>query len=209
MNNSSAALDDPTNARVALIEACPQDAPLEQDQVIEVDHAYETFVLDLATRKDPKTFSNQSRSHALTILRNVFESAERYVDIFSGELFSPVYNDKRLLVSVRAFVSKGGEVNILLQKEIPKSRLSDKNDFLNIMYDKRDKGCSVKIVNKSTALGQATSHFLVSDDRMYRVELDTVKHMAVCSFQERSMSVMLKNLFNKYITSPDATNILT
>ena len=51
-------------------------------QVVTVDVEYEAFVARLAEEKDERTISNSSKSHALSILRSVFRSAQEYVKIF-------------------------------------------------------------------------------------------------------------------------------
>jgi hypothetical protein len=164
----------------------------------DIDSAYASFVQDLAKRRDSKTFSNQSSAHAITILRNVFETAERYVDIFSGQLLSSVYNDKNLLEAVKSFVnSREGIVNILLQESIPSHRVNNDGDFLKVMYDLRDKGCWVGAVTENNRLKNASSHFLVADDRMYRIELDPINFNAVCSFQDNSIARKLKKVFDE------------
>lgn len=175
---------------------------LEDEEILVIDPEYEVFVKDLAARQDSKTFSNQSRSHALTILRNVFNTAEKYVDIFSGKLNPSVYNDKKLLESVSAFIEKGGKVNILLQNDISPDRLKDENDFLNLMFKNRVGGCcSVGVVTKGNHLETANVHFLVSDDRTYRVELDIINHTAVCSFQAVPVATKLRDFFNNCVGS--------
>lgn len=196
-------------ATVATADAVQTENCLGAKDILEIDTEYEVFVQDLAKRKDAKTFSNQSRSHALTILHNVFDSAEKYVDIFSGNLDPAVYDNEKLLDSVKNFIEKrGGKVNVLLQEEVCEARLSDSNNFIGTILANSDNGCSIQVVTQNNNLAKADKHFLVADDRIYRVELDIVKHTAVCSFQESSIAINLRALFDICVMPPHTKKLI-
>lgn len=166
-------------------------------QVVTVDVEYEAFVARLATGKDKRTISNSSKSHALSILRNVFRSAEEYVKLFSGSLSTDVYNDETLIHEMKKFVDKNGRVSVLVQK--PDLLNQDaKNEFLaQLLTLKDNERVEVKEALEGNILKDVEAHFLVSDDRMYRIEVDIINNTAVGSFNDNQRAVRLRDIFDK------------
>jgi len=166
------------------------------NNICEIDVEYDKFVRGLANRRDRNTFSNESCSHALSILRCVFDFSEKEVDIFSGELASRVYNDKILLKSAEKFLAdKKGKLRILLQNNVPPARASTMSDFLNFSLKYPD-NCKVRIVNDEHGLKNSNTHFLVADSRAYRIELDISEHTAICCFEDKDFASELNEVFD-------------
>ena len=167
-------------------------------QVVTVDVEYEAFVARLAEEKDERTISNSSKSHALSILRSVFRSAQEYVKIFSGSLSPDVYNDETLIHEMKKFVNdRKGNVQVLIQN--PADLQPDVgNKFLVELLALREAGREVKINEAldQNHLKDAEMHFLVSDDRMYRIEVNIKKHTAVSSFNDAQRAARLKGVFD-------------
>lgn len=162
----------------------------------EIDIEYDKFVRGLAERRDPSTFSNRSCSHALSILRCVFDISEKEVDIFSGALAPLVYNDEDLLKSAEKFLAvKKGKIRILLQNNVPSSRVNNTADFLNFV-SKFPNICQVKIVNDDHGFKNSKTHFLVADSSAYRIELDISQHTAICSLEDKAFASQLNGIFN-------------
>lgn len=174
-------------------------------QVVKVDVEYEAFVTRLAKDKDGRTISNSSKGHALSILRSVFRSAQEYVKLFSGSLSPDVYNDETLIREMKNFVEgKGddrsgreGKVQVLIQNPAD-LQPGVGNKFLAELLTLREAGREVEIneVLDQNHLKDAEMHFLVSDDRMYRIEVDIVKNTAVSSFNDAQRAVRLKDVFD-------------
>lgn len=169
-------------------------------QVVTVDVEYEAFIARLAKDKDTRTISNSSPSHALSILRNVFRSAQEYVKLFSGSLSTNVYNDETLIHEMKKFVNdRSGKVSVLVQSP---DRLNQdaENEFLaQLLTLKSTERVEVKEVLEENILKDADVHFLVSDDRIYRIEVDIVKNTAVGSFNDNQRAVQLRDIFDKAI----------
>lgn len=162
-----------------------------QEEVCKIDLDYEEFVEGLADRRDSKVFSNRSAAHALSILRNVFKIAKKEVSIFSGRLDPCVYTDEVLLKHANAFADRGGKVRVILQNDIPQDRRSNVQDFycFAISHGK------VRLITEKHPLKKVQKHFLVSDNSVYRLELDIDEHSAVCSFNDVKRASQLSEAF--------------
>lgn len=159
-----------------------------------VDDNYDKFVENLAKNHVAQVFTNQSSSHALSILRNVFKYADKEVNIFSGTLDSCVYNDKELISAAENFLkTKHGIVRVLLQGDVAHSRKDVENDFLHVILSL---GGDIKLAQDDNPLKNVDNHFLVADSKAYRVELDVNERSAVCNFNDESLGTQLKNVFN-------------
>lgn len=159
-----------------------------------IDPEYDVFVENLAKGHVAQIFTNQSASHALSILRNVFKFAEHDVNIFSGRLDSCVYNDKELISAAKDFIiNRKGTVRVLVQDNIDQSRKDSENDFLNAILSS---GGNINCTNYDHPLKNADKHFFVSDSKTYRVELDIKERSAVCNFNDEALGAQLNNAFN-------------
>ncbi len=163
-------------------------------QVVTVDTEYDQFVDRLAKERDGRTISNSSDMHALSILRGVFSHAKKYVKLFSGSLSLNVYNDEKLIDAMKHFVSNEGKVEILIQHP---DKLEPSNKFLKELFDLKKTG-QVKIfeVTENNALKNAQIHFLVSDDSVYRIEVDIDNIKAIGSFNDEPRAAELKAAFD-------------
>lgn len=174
------------NSAALHVEKCT-----DQKDVCKIDLDYEEFVEGLAERRDPKVFSNRSASHALSILRNVFKIAKNEVSIFSGKLDPCVYTDKILLDQAEKFVSAGGQVRVILQNDIPQDRKGGPEDFYHFAISRG----KVKLVSDGHPLKDVKKHFLVSDNSVYRLELNIEEQSAVCSFNDEQRASQLSEIF--------------
>lgn len=171
-------------------------------QVVKVDVEYEAFVARLAEEKDERTISNSSKSHALSILRSVFRSAQEYVKLFSGSLSPDVYNDETLIHEMKKFVTsddRKGKVQVLIQNPDDLRNQGAENKFLAELLALREterERVEINEVLGQNPLKNAEMHFLVSDDRMYRIEVNIKRNTAVSSFNDADRAARLKAVFD-------------
>ncbi|MBI5921928.1 MAG: hypothetical protein HY847_09760 [Betaproteobacteria bacterium] len=166
---------------------------------VSVDLEYDRFVERLAKAEDPRTISNSSTRHALSILRAIFRHAKRSVSIFSGKLDPNVFNDDELLRTAENFQKGGGSLRVLLQDQA-----LSKNDASKLLLqlaaqssDVNDASCMVKQVTSEHPFADAKCHFVVADGKAYRIETDIVKHIAVGSFMDEKSATALTEIFDK------------
>ncbi|MFZ2269438.1 MAG: hypothetical protein WAV95_17835 [Azonexus sp.] len=166
---------------------------------LEIDVEYDKFINKLAETSDTRTITNGSSSHALSILRSVFKHSKNYVKIFTGRLCETVYNDDTLLIEAANFISKGGKLEILIQEggiaaiaghkflESIKKNCNDTKDINSRLI--------IKGLDDSHVLSKADVHFLVADDKIYRVEDDITNKTAVGCFNDPERSMKLNAIF--------------
>ncbi len=116
--------------------------------------------------------------------------------LFSGSLSPCVYNDETLLDEVKKFEARGGSIEVLVQNP-EQIEQNGANQFLSDLLSLTARG-RVKIyeVLDQNPLKNVDTHFLVSDDRMYRIEVDIDKKTAISSFNDTQRDLQLRDTFD-------------
>ena len=174
---------------------------VESNSIV-VDASYEKFITDLATTSSEQTFTNSSAAHALAIVRTIFKNSKSNICMFTGKL-DLIYEDGELLSNLREFIDgHNGNLKILIQEE---GFVDGDNVFLRTAL-----GCknAANVIVKKAAgnkLSGIKKHFLVADDRSYRVETDVNSKTAIGCFNDRGVAQKLNTAFNEmFENSADA-----
>lgn len=145
-------------------------------------------------------FYNSGPFHAGIVMQNLFKSAEKYVNIFAGDIngtISSYYIDE-----MGEFLTnnKNSHLTILLENE-PSSTapILSKLKYLTQISNLETRIKIGVVTNKDAIIKQNDSvvHFTISDDRMYRLEEDTENYFAKVNFNDPSKTLELKDIFNK------------
>lgn len=171
-------------------------------EIVEIDPDYDQFIKNLVKEESTLTVPNSSESHALSILRAIFANSTSSIYLFSDQLSRRVYNDPQLLSSVTEFLRNKKKLNILVRNQIDGSG-DEQNLFLNTIKD--DPSASVKRIGADNLLsndndGKPFSNFVVSDKKMFRLEVDPVKANAYCSFNNPDIAQKLSSIFENSFT---------
>lgn len=162
---------------------------------------YAAYVCNLAKERSRTVISNTDDNHAKIVLSDLLKSAKKNVKIYCSEQDIEFFNrsDNNLrkvfhtflmnLQSIQVEVLLDGcsdfSVNMLKKLSIPsqiKIKVISPESRRQMKYD----------------IGTENDfHILVVDDGAYRFEYDTVKHAAICSFNDKSQCKQMRYAFNR------------
>ena len=98
----------------------------------EIFENYKEYVKEKAKKKDAEIFPNGTVEHAKVVIENLFEIAQRKINIFSGQL-ADVYESDVILENIKKFLEKSNsELKILLQDVEKNSKKLKKNAFVKL-----------------------------------------------------------------------------
>jgi hypothetical protein len=162
--------------------------------------SYKIAIENLANKKDGTYFTNSGKEHAAIVMSNIFKSTDSHIRIFAKNLSGEVCDQDLYIDGLQQFINRKGEIEIILTEEPS----SDSKAFKLI---KEYQICNPEKVNiKKTAtnisnLPELKFHFTVGDERIFRLEKDTSKYLAVCSFNDNEYSKKLISLFKRITSS--------
>ena len=90
---------------------------------------YREFVHDLIKRGDGRTFLNSDEDHALIVLTELIDKAQKELLIFAGSLTGRVGSDPAYIIAISEFIERGGTLNILLN-DFQRDSIEAKNSRL-------------------------------------------------------------------------------
>lgn len=156
---------------------------------------YLRYIQGLAKENSTESFVNSGPQHAAIVMSTIFKNAKNYIYLFSGNLNGDISNNEEYQKQLSGFLIRGGELKILLQKHSESSEPKIFNlfrFFSNVGSKISIKKHPYQIVDNNA---NKEVHFVVADDKMYRLENDTEKYLAVGSFNDISQSLSLKETF--------------
>jgi hypothetical protein len=168
---------------------------------------YRKYIKKLAESDSDNVFLNSGKDHAAIVLSTMFESADKYVHLFAGDMNGGVSSQPEYADSLFKFLSKGGELQILLSNydESHKPRIFRTLGLAKLIGLKVDiKVTPEKLINSETG---GELHFAVADDKMYRAEHDTTNFLAVGSFNDAEFTRTLNSYFSDLFKSIKAESI--
>lgn len=166
--------------------------------------AYEQAVDFYAKNCIDSEFPNKGSEHATIVISRIFEYAEQYVKIFSGKLNSDVADNPKFIQSLKRYINSGKKLEVIVEEipEIDKSNAlkliieSSKNPMLDVSIKKASNEFLESVRNSFKS--KNIYHFIVSDDRAYRVEVDKNNFKARCNFNDTHISSILNNTFSNF-----------
>lgn len=157
----------------------------------------------LADNRESEVYLNEGDEHAKIVFSNLFRIAVSKVRIFAESLSSDVTDSDQYIESLCLFLSKGGNLDILLEREPSPGRI-----LFEKLADFQDQ-VNVKITKYRPKLGHIEVNFCTVDDYAYRMETDKSKKKAYGSFFDRkttkSFNTDFETMFNDSDKSIDFT----
>jgi hypothetical protein len=163
--------------------------------------AYQNFIKELSDKQSDFIYHNSGAEYASIVFSNIFRTANRIVRMHSRALSPKVTDLDTYLMELNGYLSRGGELKIILEDEMdPDSNISKilnnpvyKNQ-INILSNKGS------IFHMKTNDIEIPVHIATADGRMYRVEKDIENHLAFGSFNDKTITEHIEELFdNKYL----------
>lgn len=176
-----------------------------------VDRTYREFVCSIAKSGDNRTFLNSDEDHALDVLVQLFQLAQKTVRVFAGSLCLHVGNKPEYVVAVSEFIERGGELRILLNN-YNEEFAKNSNLYKRLAYYKsQDKPIIVKTTNshpyRTGDPQKKEVHFTIGDERAYRIETDIDKRTAECNFNNPELARATADFFDTLFYKEESQEI--
>lgn len=153
-------------------------------------------------------FHNKGDIHALIILTNIFKNAEQKIRIVANMLFNDeVVNTKEYVESMKSFLDKKDTqleiiISIKPSKEEVKRHGKENTLYWMIFNHPAYRQNRVQIKESSDFVTYKNEkeikelNFCTGDDRMYRLETNTIERKAVANFQDQTITKLLVRVFD-------------
>lgn len=150
-----------------------------------------------AQNKENFEISNGSATHAAYLLKTFFKYADKEVSIFTGELFTGVFDDPDLRKYALSFMAKDGtSLSIIYQDEVPQAEILGRAFIKDICALNTRKGKLSVYTQNGTEL-QGIPHFAVMDQTGYRIEINHLERMAEANFGDTDKAPKISAAFNR------------
>jgi hypothetical protein len=165
---------------------------------------YDDDLRKLQIAESTEIVSNSSTDHARALVARLVGSAKEQVVVFSGSLNPKIYSDPAVIDAFGAFLlGRNGELKIVVQTSavsLPDGRIVSDADCmiaqLRLTYGDAVLA-RVKVARASDHDSRTYSvHFLVVDDRGFRLEPDNTLHKALGSFNQPQLAAKLHEAFS-------------
>jgi hypothetical protein len=175
----------------------------KSDSKIDLDE-YSQTIEYLAEAQDNVEFTNSGKDHARIVMSNIFKTANQYVYILArdlgGEVSKGVYLDE-----LENFLNRGGKLKVILEKA-PDKKSKAIDIILTYKQGHPNQNIEIAYANDYDSLflfdDYKLKHFTIADGRMYRLEIDTDKYLALVNFNDSIKAHDLLEKFNKLKTTP-------
>lgn len=170
---------------------------------------YRKYVHFLSENNENRIFLNSDDEKAIVVFSELFDKAQKSLRIFAGCLSNKVSNSSEYISGISNFISRGGEVKILLNK-YSKEKAVD-SDLLKRLafYQTEGKPVTVQICNDKPYLSNDPEkkevHFTVADSQAYRIETDIEFRKSICNMNDEIMGSKLVTFFDTL--SKNANNL--
>ena len=158
----------------------------------EIFENYKEYVKEKAKKKDAEIFPNGTVEHAKVVIENLFEIAQRKINIFSGQL-ADVYESDVILENIKKFLEKSNsELKILLQDVEKNSKKLKKNAFVKLCEDFSEK-CEIQTAAEDDKTRK--NHFITVDGKSYRFEPNKKEKRAIACFNDKDFTKKIDGVF--------------
>lgn len=172
------------------------------------DEGYRDFVKLLALREENRTFLNSDEDHALDVLVQIFQKAQRIVRIFAGCLCKHVGNKPEYVIALSEFVERGGTLHILLNA-FDEECAKESNLYKRLAYYvAQGKPVEIKLTKarpyRTGDQQKKEVHFTIGDENAYRIETDIEQRTAECNFNNPDLAKVTADFFDGLFNRDDA-----
>ena len=180
----------------------------------EADAGYYALVDRAFEGSEDRDISNSRPNHAAYIIHKLLDRAEQRVLIYSGRLKQDqdgvsIYGSPSIIDAARKLLRKPqSELSIVVEKEVDVDDGQAPNDhpLIAAIQMEADRGwMRGKFDVKSLAHGEEPfpQHFVVMDDRAYRVETDGNQLSAIANFGDPETAKLAADVFGHLHESSD------
>lgn len=207
----SSTIQAQSTTKKQLDSAPPKHISPIMDEVVEL-LMYRNGVEDLANLKSEQIHYNSGPEHAMIVFKNIFNSARKEINIFSGSFDDRVCNNDSndYLKSLESYLYGGGKLNIILNSYVDSSSNPTINLLKRFMESDRFKNnIVIKKTNKKLYYNKVNEmHFTTADDRIYRKEIDIEKFIATFSFNQPNEVTKLNEQFHNIFSDPNLSQTI-
>lgn len=162
---------------------------------------YQSFIHKLSEGNIDRTFLNSDIEKAKDVSCEIFNKAQFSLRIFAGCLCAEFCNSVEYVEALSDFLERGGSLRILLNEYQP-DYVKHSALFMRIAYFlSQGKSVDVRMTNAkpyfSNDPNKKPIHFMVGDEKAYRVEDDIENKHAFCNFNNPSYAESLILYFDK------------
>lgn len=160
---------------------------------------YLESVEDLAKEESEVVFFNSNYQHASIVMGTIFKFSKDNIKIFAGNLQYDFCQSDRYITELEKFIKRGNKIQILLDEldgdRLPESKIS--KILLRYMLAFPEKmEIKKSIYSVVDSVTEQKIHFTTSDDKIYRIENDTVNFTAKCCFNDEKQAKSLNEVFD-------------
>lgn len=161
---------------------------------------YRKYVHFLSKNNENRIFLNSDDEKAIIVFSELFAKAQKNLRIFAGCLSNKVSNSSEYISGISDFISRGGEVKILLNK-YSEEKAAD-SDLLKRLafYQTEGKPVIIQTCNDKPYLSNDPEkkevHFAVADSQAYRIETDIEFRKSICNMNDEKMGGKLVTFFD-------------
>ncbi len=156
---------------------------------------YQLAIEKLAKLKSEEIFSNEGPEHAAFVMGNIFINAQSKVRIFAGDFNGDVSNNAYYIDGLQKFLNKNcSNLTVIFEK----SPNTNSTAYKILTSPKFHKKVELRILGNEID-SKAPFHFAVGDSNMFRIETDTEKYTAICSFNNQENSEKLIKHFDEFL----------
>lgn len=167
--------------------------------------AYIKAVDHYAKNRVDAEFTNKGPDHAAIVASRIFEYAEKSVKIFTGEFKSTVADNPKYIQALKRFVNSNKPLYVVLEKEPLDENISNalkfviessKDPTLNVHYKIATNDFFENVRNSFKS--HNLYHFMLGDDRTYRIEIEPNDFKAICNFNDEKIARRLSHTFDSF-----------
>jgi hypothetical protein len=182
---------------------------------------YREYIKDLAKQGKSVVFYNSGPDHAALVMATIFATAKDTIRVFAGNFSGEISSKEEYRNGLENFLSRGGKIKVLLEKEKFESRTEEPKIFDILRFYSIINPKNVEVKKHSNKLFRAGEekeknqlheiHFTVADGKMYRVEDDTKSFTAFGNFNDaeasKNLSLIFDDIFND-ITKSEPVHLI-
>lgn len=174
---------------------------------VEID-SYERFVAECAKaeREPSQLIYNKNVTHTTILIKHLIRRARSHIRILSGWLDEAVYVDSELMVAMKEFLARNGDVRVLVDFQPPRKgivpteagELFHTNSFVRALKSSLTSPDQLRVCTVPLdVVPRYGYHLIVGDDDVFRFEEDRNKVDAVAQFGNTELASKLATRFDE------------
>jgi hypothetical protein len=160
---------------------------------------YRSYIKGLARENSDSVFFNSGVEYGSLVLSTMFENAQQSVKIYTARLDDVTLQQQECQTALKAFLSKGGHLDVLLQKQkMPMEKEPPIFNLINYYAFLYPDHISVKQHGKKLIRPNTETElfFAIADQKMYRVQENPESLTASCNFNDPERTLSLAGFFD-------------